>query len=105
MKFFENILKAPQRGKRSRKGMPLWRRYREAGEISPDVAMYTPEDVEEIDDVDFLKKVYLCYTFTNDSPSEEERFYMLTMSLCASKKLAKLGVYPPYVVDYRNIHL
>ena len=99
MKFFQKILNAPRRGRRSRKSLPLWQQYREAGEISADVGSYTPEDVEEIDDVDFLKKLYLIYTFTSELPCEKDAFYMMTMSLCVVKKLAKLGIYPPYVVD------
>ena len=105
MKFFDKLLKAPRRGQSDHTAMPLWRRYREEGEISADVAFYTPEDVEEIDDINILKKIYLCYTFTNDSPSEKERFYMQTISLCAVKKLSKMRVFPPYVVDCRNVHL
>ena len=104
MKYLENILRAPRRGRRSRRSLPLWQQYLEEGDVCPYLAAYTPEDIDEIDDLDFLKKMYLVYTFTNDSPSEKEKYYMLTMSLCAAKKLAKLKVFPPYVVDYRNIH-
>ena len=104
MKFLNKLLRAPRRGRRSETHMPLWQRYREAGEISPYIGQYTPEDIEEIDDIDFLTRMYLVYTFTNDSPTEKECYYMMTMSLCAVKKLSKLGVYPPFVVDYRNIH-
>ena len=69
---------------------PTWKIYRDKGEVSEALAFYTPDDINEIDDRDTLKKLYLIYTFTDREPSPKDAFYMRTMSLTIMEKLSDI---------------
>ena len=96
-----NFLNAPKRNRRGTKTQkdPLWKRFRDDGEISEAVAYYTPDDVQEIDDIATLKKMYLLYTFVDREPSDKDGFYMRTMHVAILKKLNDLGQRPPYAIE------
>ena len=95
-----NCLNAPKRNRRATKNQkdPLWKRFRDDGEVSEAVAYYTPDDVEEIDDIETLKRLYLLYTFVDREPSDKDGFYMRTMHVKLLKKLNDLAVRPPYAI-------
>ena len=95
-----NRLNAPMRNPRKvQKEVPLWKEMRENEEVSEAVAFYTPDDIDEIDDVETLKKLYLMYSFIDRTPSDADGFYMRGMNIKIMKKLNDLRVWPPYEID------
>ena len=82
--------------KRGIKRKPLWRIYRESGDVHQDLTVYTPIDVEKTDDVLTLMKIYNLYTLTGFEWNWKTEYYMRVMSLRALKKLTAMGFYPPY---------
>ena len=97
-----NYPNAPQRNRRAGRNtseIPLWKKYRDNGEVSEAVSFYTPDDVLEIDDVETLKRLYLMYTFVDRPPSDNDGFYMRGMQLELIKRLNNLCVRPPYEIE------
>ena len=100
MAFANDLLNAPRRSNvNSDRPVPKWRIYRESGDVHEHLAFYTPEDVDEIDDVNTLQKLFLGYAFTGLHHNTKTEYYCRVMSYRAFMKLYDMGVHPPYVVD------
>lgn len=86
-------LKAPRKKMEAReailkKEQPLWRVYMERGYILQKYCYYTPKDVEELDDVEFLKNLHEKYFFPCSHPrSNEEWIYFSFMSSALTQRL------------------
>ena len=85
------------------KRVPLWRIYRESGDVFKHLSFYTPNDVEKTNDVELLKKMYVVYSMNDlawDDYNWKTMYYTRVMSLRVLKKLTGMGLYPPYDVNF-----
>ena len=95
--FFSQKMATPNAPKRSSKLVakprPLWRQYREAGLIRQKYCHYTPEDVEELDNIELLKNLYRNYFLPSSQPrTQEEWLYFSEMTHTLYHRLVLLCV-------------
>lgn len=75
------------------KETPLWQRVRESGRVRRKYAHYTPEDVEEIDDVETLNFLYDSYKVPATQPQNCSEFiYFRLMADCLWRRLRDIEV-------------
>ena len=82
---------APQKRVRRKRPKALWEVLRGSNRMRAKYKWYTPEDVEELDDVEFLKFLYVKYTFPSSQPqTHEEWVYFSLMSNAIDGRLKVL---------------
>ena len=83
-------LRFPDEEEEKKTNLPEWRALRDSGYVREKFLLYTPEDVEEIDDIDFLLKIREWYFPASQPRNLFEETYIKLVWEMADKKLYAL---------------